>query len=164
MTVCARWQDDDDLKHPLTPLASDLVVQRPTEWQAQVNLTRVAALARSLKWRQRQRVYFTEREVEAVTLERWALSPTAHGPQRIPSGVAKYIAGQMHITERRVHQLLKRAEQLMTWLVYADEEYAGWVNAGTARKPVWRLQVPTQRQQVAALRLVERVIELEQAA
>lgn len=158
------YEREDDLNHPLIPLASDLVVQRPTEWAAQVQCERLRQLGRTIAWRQRRMggVFFTEREVEALTLERWALSPTASGPANVKHGVQTYIALRMGITQPRVSQLLRHADALMLWLAYADpNHYYGWV----FERGKWRLQVPTKQQQESALKLVKRAVAaLEDAA
>lgn len=154
--------DPDNLDYLVGALASDMTLQRPVE----LRVERLMELERRMAWRRRKvgGAFFTEREVEALTLERYAMSPTRFGKPHVESGVKEYIARRMGCTPRWVNKLLKSADRFMLWLSLADERYAGWINEGTRQQPVWKLQVPTAPQVDSALVLVDAALELMRRA
>lgn len=112
-------------------------------------------LERRLAWRAAIWGYlFTPREIEAMELEQWALSPQANGRRQV-EGTQAYIAACMRITDRQVRRLLKSAEELMYYHQLANPEYVGWVNAGTPLKPKWKLEVPRKQEIIPTLQLVK---------
>lgn len=138
-------------------LSSDLTLQRSVEVEAE----RLMRIERRLSWRIRhlEAYLFTHREVEAMRLEVNAMQPTQFGPQNEQKPIA-WVAHAMGVTERHVRRLLASADELMYYHSLANPNFVGWVRSSDRRARGWVLQVPTEREAVTTLKLVQKVAQV----